>query len=81
MKVEYGKSKKPLEMNCKRYCDEYPCNKQECYREKMFKGNNNIYMGEKELCDRLNSSMKWKNWHNKGECIFNNDTFTRRKLA
>ena len=80
MEVHYSKLLKPLERDCKRYCAEYPCNKQECSMRKLIKGNK-IVMGDKFICDKLDSNMKWKNWNNKGECIFNNDAFTRRKLA
>lgn len=78
MKVQFGKLTKPLERNCKRYCSEYPCNKTECNMKKMFIDNGNIFMGEG---NKLDYKMAYNNWKGDTECMLNNDTFTRRKLA
>lgn len=78
MNVTYGKLKKPLEYNCKRYCDLYPCKRTEC---NMRKGTTTpIKMQSKAHCDKWDMNMKVRLYREKGELLWNTGTFRRRSV-
>ena len=77
--VTYKERLKPREGICKQFCADYPCDRTECKRRKMF-DDKHVFMGEEIVCNTLDKRIKQFLYNEKREILDNNEFFRRRSL-